>query len=189
MDAAFSLATTVLAGLWQNVLYPALKDVTEWVEKHTQPIFEKLEEFWNDKFLPIIEKVSEWLGNKLQPAFEGIKGVLNNVVEFIQQMTDKLKALEGNLPDWLTPGSPTPFELGLAGIGKELDALNRRQLPMFASNLLDINTGEMPVSGMLDIEGGGGSTTNFYITSPMKPEEALTPTQTVRRLSMLYGVN
>jgi hypothetical protein len=37
--------------------------------------------------------------------------------------------------------------------------------------------------------GGVGETNNFYITSPLRPENALTPTQTVKRLSMLYGVN
>lgn len=38
-----------------------------------------------------------------------------------------------DLPDWAIPGSPTPFELGLRGIGRELDALRAKGGPSLRS--------------------------------------------------------
>jgi hypothetical protein len=67
------------------------------------------------KFLvPAISTVVNWLASKLTPAFEGISRAISSVIGWVQGLIDKLKAIK--LPDWLTPGSPTPFETGLRGI-------------------------------------------------------------------------
>jgi phage-related protein len=185
-NAAFTLALTALAGLWENVLQPALEKVSNWVEDKVIPIFEALKKFWDDKFGPMVEKVAGWLGEKLQPAFQGIADAVGSIVGFIESLTTKLKNIK--LPDWLTPGSPTPFEIGLIGIGKQLDKLSRSSLPKLSTEL-DLDVPSLPnISGIAG-EGGRSETNNFYITSPLREENALTPTQTVKRLSMLYGVN
>ncbi len=51
-------------------------------------------------------------------AFEKIKKAIDGVVQWLRTLKDQLDGLE--LPDWLTPGSPTPLELGLVGIGDQL---------------------------------------------------------------------
>ena len=46
------------------------------------------------------------------------------------------RLLEGiKLPAWLTPGSPTPFELGLRGIGEAMGELVDLRLPDLQAGL------------------------------------------------------
>jgi len=59
---------------------------------------------------------------------EAFKRGLDNLRSVVQWVRDRLNELQDafsrlTLPDWLTPGSPTPFELGLRGIGDALDHL------------------------------------------------------------------
>lgn len=83
--------------------------------------------------LPIIEKFSDWLRENMQPAIEAIVEVIQKVVDWIKKLADGLSNIE--LPDWLTPGSPTPFEMGLRGIASALDEVARKKLPVFESAL------------------------------------------------------
>ena len=64
-----------------------------------------------------------------QPGRDAVK----RVVDSFQWMWDKIvevgQALkEMKLPDWLTPGSPTPLELGLIGINRAMDELAGKPL-------------------------------------------------------------
>jgi phage-related minor tail protein len=82
---------------------------------------------------------------------EGMEGIR----EVIQWVKDKIDALGGALggleiPDWLTPGSPTPFEMGLRGIG---DAL--RQLPDM-NEPFGLNVTSSPPLAASGAAGGGG---------------------------------
>jgi hypothetical protein len=70
----------------------------------------------------IVQIVFDGILGKITSVFDGIKGAIGTVIgEF-----DKLKASIGNLklPDWLTPGSPTPLELGLLGISDALKTVS-----------------------------------------------------------------
>ncbi len=69
--------------------------------------------------LGVIERLVSWLVGRLQPAFDGIGRAIQGVMGWIQSLIDKLSSIK--LPDWLTPGSPTPFELGLRGIADALE--------------------------------------------------------------------
>lgn len=75
-----------------------------------------------EKLVTAITGLVSWLSTKLQPAFDGISNAISGVVGWIGTMTDKIKNIK--LPDWLTPGSPTPFELGLRGIADALQDVN-----------------------------------------------------------------
>lgn len=166
-NAAFTLALTALAGLWQNVLAPALEKVWDWVGNKIMPIFVELKNFWDNKFGPIIEKVAGWLGDKLEPAFQGISDVVGSIVGFIQNMTDALKNIK--LPAWLTPGSPTPFEIGLLGISEALEQINKKSLLGFGKNLsgldspLSAKVTQPSMRGISDLANGGqgGRVYNF----------------------------
>ena len=158
-NAAFTLAITALAGLWENVLQPALEDVWEFISDSLQPIFEDLEKFWSETLQPAIEDIAEAIGTTLKTAwedftkvvewaqihildpmkkvFDGIATAIGDVVEFIKDLTEKIKNIE--LPDWLTPGSPTPFELGLRGIGDAMRTLSRAELPKLSAELRQVH--------------------------------------------------
>lgn len=158
-NAAFTLAVTAMAGLWENVLKPALEKVWKFISDSLQPIFEDLEEFWTNTLQPAIEDIAEAIGTTLKTAwedftkvvewaqthildpmkkvFDDIATAIGDVVEFIKDLTEKIKNIE--LPDWLTPGSPTPFELGLRGIGDAMRALARSELPRLSAELRQVH--------------------------------------------------
>ena len=118
LKVTLGLALTALAGFWEKVLWPAIKKVAEWV---------------NDKLVPILKTVVSWIGEKLSPAFDGISGAISTVIGWIQTLTTKLSSIK--LPDWLTPGSPTPFEIGLVGISRAMHDLTIAQLPALTAGL------------------------------------------------------
>uniref|UniRef100_A0A6H1ZEL6 Putative tail protein n=1 Tax=viral metagenome TaxID=1070528 RepID=A0A6H1ZEL6_9ZZZZ len=168
LGAVFGLAITVLAGIWQNVLLPAIKTIFEWIAEKLQPVFEALSTFINDTVMPVIRTLGEWLSDHLKPAFEGISTAIGIVVGWITTLTDKIKNIK--LPDWLTPGSPTPFEMGLWGISEALRTLSKANLPDFQSGLrlepIGLPSLGMPALALAGAggQGGGGEgvTQNFY---------------------------
>lgn len=64
-----------------------------------------------------------------------------------------LKSLDSALPDWLRPGSPTPFEIGLKGIRQEMGDLARTELPAFRTGL---DVGDPLLPNLNDGIGGYG---------------------------------
>jgi hypothetical protein len=111
-------AVKALAGLWQNVLFPALSTLWGW---------------FKEKILPILRDVSDWLQDKLRPAFDAITTAIQGVSTWLGTMADKIMNLE--LPDWLTPGSPTPLEMGLKGINDQMALLQRKSMPDFGTGV------------------------------------------------------
>jgi hypothetical protein len=143
LGAVFGVALTMLAGIWQNILLPALQNVSSKLSV-LQPIFQKLIDFWNSTLLPIIQKVGSWISEKLTSAFSGLKSIIASVTSTLNSMADALNNIE--LPDALTPGSPTPFEIGLWGIHKALKAVSGMSLPSLGYAMDDV---KMPtVSGL-----------------------------------------
>lgn len=134
--AAVSKAVEALAGLWQNVLWPALKDLWEFVDQN---------------IVPVLEDFSEWLG-EATGGMEGITGAVKTAIGWLSDLADSIANLE--LPDWLTPGSPTPLELGLLGIADALrDVVAGGNL--FGASLDDINSALQTTSGLVADAFGG----------------------------------
>ena len=138
IGAILGKAVEALAGLWQNVLQPAL---------------EKAWEFIKDNLFPLLETFGGWLKEKFSPAFEGISEAIQGVTEWLGTMADKIKNL--SLPAWLTPGSPTPWEIGLRGIGNAMSDLSRSKLPTFNA-ALELQAQPLSVNGQQSIMGGSG---------------------------------
>lgn len=152
-----------LKTFWTDVLVPAMQEAWKWFEEKILPtlktlaefvktvlvvgfqifielvkdvVIPKIKELWewfNDKIMPVIQKVAGWLKEKLQPAFEGISDVVGKVIRWIEKLTEKLQNLD--VSKLFTPGSPTPFETGLRGIGGALSDLSSRKLPQFTARL------------------------------------------------------
>ena len=146
LEVTVGLAITALAGFWQNVLQPAIQDMFEW---------------FNDKLMPVLKDVAGWLNDKLKPAFDGISKAIESVVGWIRDFTDKLKNIK--LPDWLTPGSPTPFETGLWGIQDALKAVSSTALPAFHAQLEFDNVPSAVTGANVGVDGN--ATGNTYITT------------------------
>ncbi|MFA5053587.1 MAG: phage tail tape measure protein [Parcubacteria group bacterium] len=131
-------------------LIPALKDVVEWLGDKFQIAIEAVGNFINETVLPAIKDLAEWFNDKLRPAIEVVADKvsgplkealtwlhdkllipvktalgtlgdkLQDVTKFFQGLADKINGLKDKLPSWLTPGSPTPLELGLDGIAESM---------------------------------------------------------------------
>lgn len=126
------IALTALAGFWENVLQPALETVWEYLSQNILPIFEDIRDFIADEIGPkilwfkteVIDPLTEALVTGLQAALTWVHEKLVALGQFLDNFT---------LPDWLTPGSPTPFEVGLLGIADALDTVTGRLRNMAAA--------------------------------------------------------
>lgn len=81
----------------------------------------------------IIEFLAPYVSGAVNWAFSGLTGVIQGVTRAIETLNRALGAVK--LPKALTPGSPTPFEIGLRGIGDALDGLNGKSLPNLRAGL------------------------------------------------------
>lgn len=144
-------------------LVPALVTIWEWLAENIPPAIEDLARFWEETLKPALEKVWAFITEELIPMFELIvtvvrEGVgaafdwlktnilepvgeafrtigdaIKDVIDWFRNLIDKIGELK--LPDWLTPGSPTPLELGLRGIGKAMRQLSTMQVPQLSMEL------------------------------------------------------
>jgi phage-related minor tail protein len=134
VSAVLSVAFRALAGIWQNVLLPGLKDLWSW---------------FNDKIMPVIKTVASWLGEKLKPAFSAISNEISKLVGWINNLADRLRNI--HLPAWMTPGSPTPWEIGLRGVGDAMRDLSRSELPTFQT-ALQLQPEPLLANGSIDLQ-------------------------------------
>lgn len=184
LSVAIPVAVQTLTDFWNNTLLPVLQTVWSFLQANVFPILgaianvisavltvafkywigyiqnvtiPKLQAMWaffNDKYLPVIEKVAAWLKEKLTPAFKWVGEAIGKVVDFLNELASKLRNIE--LPGWMTPGSPTPWEIGLLGVQDALDSLSRTSLPRFEAA---VNLQPVPVgAGSIDLQPRNVST-------------------------------
>jgi hypothetical protein len=147
-NTVLTLAITALAGLWQNILFPAIQKVGNWISANLLPIFRSIGKTINDDVMPALEPFADFIGNVLQAAFDGITQSVQILTGWIESLTEAFNKIE--LPPALTPGSPTPFELGLKGINEQLKKLAGASLPAI--------TQEMKVLAQVrDVPGANGT--------------------------------
>lgn len=170
ISAVLSVALTILAGLWKNILLPAIQAVWSWLAEKLHPILLVIAEG--------IERLARWIGERLAPAFDRLKDGIRAATEWFTKMADRIRNLQ--LPAWLTPGSPTPLEIGLRGIAKAMDNIARKGLP-------DIRTGlalERPI--YLPMTTGQGKQSGTTINANISfAQTDLTPESLQRALKML----
>lgn len=140
-------AISTMGGWISETLIPALQAMWSWFSTNILPVlaavadvvsavlvkaFEALTGLWQNVLLPALEAMHGWLDKLLEP-LGGISGAIEKVVDWLGKMADKIRNLK--LPDWLTPGSPTPFEKGLRGMAKALEKELTPQLGKFSAQL------------------------------------------------------
>lgn len=104
----------ILAGIWQNVLWPAMKRSHEWFMAN---------------LYPGLRTFAGFLGGNFVTAVRAVSNVIQGLIGWIQRFAERLSRVQ--LPWWMTPGSPTPWETGLVGVQGTLDSLSRTTLPRF----------------------------------------------------------
>jgi TP901 family phage tail tape measure protein len=120
-NVSLTLAITALQGLWENVLAPAIETVWDWIKNKLLPAMVDLKDKIWTTLKPKIEWLANFFKNNVKPAFEGVGGAIDKVTGWLQTLKDKIANFR--LPDWLTPGSPTPFEMGLRGIAEAIPGI------------------------------------------------------------------
>jgi hypothetical protein len=133
IGAVLGLAISTLAGLWQNVLQPALEAV------------------W-----PILQDIGNFVGGALTDAFGWLSGAIQTATKWFNDLATMLQNLK--IPDWLTPGSPTPLQIGIEGIAGAVKDLASAELPTLKAGL-EFGGATMSASGM----GSGGFTSGDII--------------------------
>lgn len=128
-----------IKGIWaflQDPLFPLLKAIAEFLGTVLGKAVEALAGAWQNILLPALTELDKFLRpfltdvlDKLGAALEWIKGVIDGLVTTFNGWTTAVQNFK--LPAVLTPGSPTPMELGLRGILGAMTDLNRAGLPNF----------------------------------------------------------
>lgn len=77
--------------------------------------------------------VADFLSNTFTKAWDGITNAIKTVISWVQNLIDKFKNIK--IPAWLTPGSPTPFEMGIRGISDAMRTASMQVLPRFSTQL------------------------------------------------------
>jgi hypothetical protein len=151
-------AIQTLTDFWNDTLYPAIEAIWNFLTKDMMPVWEALGELlevtvgkaiealtglWQNVLEPALQSIWEWIQDKIIPIFEGwtssmgsTQEVIQKVVDWVNKLIEKIKNFQ--LPWWLTPKSPTPFEIGLRGIADAMDSINDR-LPKMQSGFSGIS--------------------------------------------------
>lgn len=157
LGAVFGVALKALAGIWQNVLQPALMAVWDVLSENLMPIFKALSDWWQKTGQPVAEKIAHWFGDVLAGAFSGLTDTIKGVTDWLKKTADMLRNMK--LPDWMTPGSPTPWEIGLWGVGDALKSVAKVQLPGLNASLGAMNAPS--VAGGISLQPAGGMQFNY----------------------------
>lgn len=162
IGTVIGLALTIFAGIWQNVLYPVLAQVFEILSTELQPIFQWLADFWQNVLMPIIQQLAQWIKGSLVSAFNTLTETLRKVTKWLNDVADILSNM--TLPDWMTPGSPTPWEIGLLGVNDALKKVSGIGLPKLNSSLTMLPA--PAVAGMGGLAAPGGGTNVQFVHQP-----------------------
>mgnify|MGYP001019214932 CR=1 FL=1 len=193
LSAVLGKSVEALAGLWQNILLPALKGAAAYIATSLLPQFQALWDFLSTTFGPILQWLGDFIINTLVPlgfqawasAIAGISLQIQNATKWLNTMADTVRGLK--LPAWLTPGSPTPFEMGLRGIASALANVSDIGLPKFGQELggLGLGGGTLALAGAGAGAGPAGGNTvtwngNINVDGSQDPEA--TTRQVIRGL-------
>ena len=140
-------AVSTMGGWISDTLIPALKQMWEWFSVNILPTlaavadvvsavlvkaFEALSGIWQNVLQPAMESLYEWFDKLLAP-IDGISGAIERVKDWLKELADQIRKIK--LPDWMTPGSPTPWEKGLRGVAAALEKELSPQLGKFSAQL------------------------------------------------------
>jgi phage-related minor tail protein len=177
--AALELEWRVISGVVTEVIVPALQTAWQWLQDTATVV--------SDTLTPVLETLGDWFSNVaetvstvLAPVLQWIKDdVIDPLTESFGSIGDKISGVIGffgdlaegiknvKLPDWLTPGSPTPFELGLAGINDEMNRLAGTQFPRLSASIDAVPNAQGGVEGAASVGAASYGNSTVNVTVPL----------------------
>jgi hypothetical protein len=128
------------------------EDLSAWWE-NTKTGFQKFGQSVSQVWKNIVSGFTSafrWISNTASNVFRSVASAIAKLIGYIRSLVAAFKSLK--VPDVLTPGSPTPFEIGLVGIGDAMQRLN-------ASSIPDMNSALSTAPAAVGQAGAGGRTT------------------------------
>lgn len=115
VNTVLGVAITGLSKIWSDTLLPAIRNVGGFIEATLNPAMAAVGVVITDKVSPPISLLSDKIFPALQKAFDGIVRAIKEATGYFHGLADAVRNF--SLPAILTPGSPTPLEVALVGIG------------------------------------------------------------------------
>lgn len=168
-----------------GLLYAAWKNNWFGIRDITSAAINQIVNFWNSVLLPAIKTVANFVGNVLGAAFNSVKNAIMGVWNWIQKLAGALTNI--TLPKWMTPGSPTPWEIGLRGVSSAMGQLDSSALPGLGSALGSLNA-SFPAANSLGNQGGAVSSNknlSVIINNPVGQTTNDSVNQGLQRLAFL----
>lgn len=128
--ALVKIELSALAGIWQNVLMPALSAVWSYFNDNIIPVLSSVASTLSTVLGPAVSAVAGFFGD-MNTAVGGVSGAISTAIGWLDKLATSLGKIK--LPDWLTPGSPTPLEYGLIGIADAAGKAARAIDPLLAA--------------------------------------------------------
>lgn len=131
LDALFM----VLQGDWEGGVARAQSAIEGLAETVLGAMGSSLAQFradWERTF-NLAWELGNVIGERIRGIFLRIKAAIDGVIQSLRDLLPSFRRLDASqLPPWIRPGSPTPFEIGLRGIADASDLLARRSIPTLA---------------------------------------------------------
>lgn len=106
----------------------------------------------------ILDGMVSSISSRMSSAANAFNGIIDQIKDVIQAFKDlAAAAFSFKMPSLLTPGSPTPFEMGLRGINDAMRDINAKSFPKFATNF-----GAMDMPSHVGGMAGGANVTIVY---------------------------
>ena len=157
IDLILGLAKTIMqiatgdwAGAWETIKQTALNVVLalgngilgflNWIANIMGSSLSQIGAVWKNNwemfknivsivFNNVVTVVREKIASVVS-TFNGIVSAIQGAIEWVRKLASSFASLV--IPSWLTPGSPTPLEIGLLGINKAMSKVASNALPAFS---------------------------------------------------------
>lgn len=128
IEVAYELRTQVGENVqsMKDGIMSSLGDLVAYINKNVAEAFSGLG--------GIMDSVTNGAAKAIQGAFDGLKSAAEGVAGAIGKIGDAIRGLP-SLPSYITPGSPTPFEIGLRGINAALKQGYQQTLPAYSARV------------------------------------------------------
>jgi TP901 family phage tail tape measure protein len=114
LNAVVGKALEAMAGIWKNILQPALVQVGNSLRDNIMPYFTSLGATVKSDVSPVLKDLGEVVFPILNEGIEMVIQAIKDMIGYFNSMADTVASF--SLPDILTPGSPPPMAYALMDI-------------------------------------------------------------------------
>lgn len=126
------IGSEILALAFNAVILPAMTAVNDFVRDNITPVLVDLGVAISTQVSPAMGDFQTGVLDPMSGAFTAIGDAISGVIGWLDTLTQALSNI--HIPPNLTPGSPTPFELGLRGISSAIGDVTTRMQTLSSVN-------------------------------------------------------